>query len=112
MEPPEYVRRQKSVRLLMSIFFIVVILSYAWLWEKIPFIAKWLPIALVVLGAPIFIGASIVVGRYRKVYDYEEASFLGRQMFAQRIRGILFTISLAGGWMCFGGAFLYVISLF
>lgn len=95
----------------MSVFFIVVIFFYAWIGKKSPVFAKWMPVGMLILGVPTFLVASIIFGRYRQVFDYEKASFWGRQMFAKQIRDILSTISLAGGWLTFGGLVLFVISL-
>ena len=97
---------EKYSALLM--IFVTVVLSF-WLRGKYPDARNILPYLMVIIGVPLMVGASTVTARYREVFDYEPAQFLGRETNGLKIRTFLRRCSLAGGWLIVLGIILFII---
>lgn len=92
--------------------FILLFAGLVWLTTKLAEIdiqyVRILAITLLMIGIPCFLTGAIVFGRYKDVYDYEPANFLGRASTGKEVRGKLarvmylgFFCTMSGGIMLF-----------
>lgn len=103
--------KERSYRFLAAVFLLILLGASVWLRQSYPFATKWLSIVMTIAGVPIFIWTAVVVGRYSKVYDYEQTTFMGRQMNGRRVRNLVYAAGLTGIGLSLIGATLYVFGM-
>jgi hypothetical protein len=98
-----------SERFFGMVFIFVTVTFSFWLRDKYPTAHNILPYIVVIIGAPLFLGAVMVAGRYRKVFDYEPAQFLGLETNGLKIRTFFGRVIFTGGWLMVLGIILFII---
>jgi hypothetical protein len=95
-----------------SFFFFCGLIYLAIHLGKINPIYTWSLAALMTtLGLFSIVWAALLLCRYKNVFDFEPALFLGRLMNGKRIRGILTPAVYAGVWSVVEGGFLLLLLL-
>ena len=75
-----------------------------------PVVAFWVVWSLVILGAILFIVASVYVAKYQNIYDHEPTQFWGRVTTGKRVRNILRNGMVLGGGTVLMGLVLLILN--
>ena len=101
-----------AINLLSFFLFGVLTLAIAFNSRRIPGLAEFLPLLLIVTGPPLLIYGLGTGERYKGVFDYEPARFWKKERTGKEIREILGAFTTVGLWCSLAGVALLILVWF